>query len=1126
MLLVTLDWLLRLPGGLRLFGGVAFAAGVGFALWRWIVRPWRRAPSVKVLTARLERHFEALQDRLLSAVDFIAGSPTGSRGLRQQVIAEAEQRVRQTPLESALTLKPLVARCAALLMALVILAGVGMSAPDWLRTGYYRYVYPLGRIDWPRTVGLTPLNSEELVALGESLTVGVEVTRGLHDDLRPVVHLREKDGEPITRAMRREGERRYYATLDGVTADLEYWFEAGDADTRDQPGKVQVVRRPEVVEALATVTGPPYAPDFAPRVHELREGTVQAPVGGKVRFDIRASKALAPEPEAVGLRLEPEGFVPLTVDADDRQRLRGELPVQADVAFRIELRDVLGFSGGAGPLYHLHAQPDRPPTVTIAEPRSTVEITPHGALWLDLGVEDDFGVSALELAGELSARDTVFQLPLTEQAQTVTSERGVRAELRHYWEMESIDPQGLEPGEVVVFHVSAWDNRTGGESGPQLGSSASLRLKIISDVEFDVRLRDELALVETRIRAGLMDQLELAELTAALIPAEDAAAGLTAAEREQAGALAQQQGQSARRLEGVATKVDDIRQRMELNHAGTDEDRAQLARLASTLRELVHETLADARRRLVSARAAGAPATQRDELQAAHRQQQEAARLLRELIHTLSQWGDFQAVFTRTRDLRDRQDELNTRTAELGRATLGKSVEALTEAEAEQLARLQRDQEQLAADFAQTLDRMEQLADAPETQDPADAQALTGALRAAGAHESARHLDAATEALSQNRTAAAALHQKQVLEALRAMIDALEERAQRQLARLRKRLDDAVQQVEQVIEQQQALRAATTEAVTLEPGAEGLADLAQQQGQLARNTKLLARELAAVDQVMTAARLVDDAAAPMTRATDELTAEQPADALPAQDEALALLEEARADLEDLARALAEQALKHSLNRVRTQLEQVLAAQETVNAGMVELKDALTSLGRLGRAQTRTASRLAQQQTEALDLVIELRPRLQEVVVYDWALGRVAVWMEACRLHLEERRLDDELAALAPRITRELRTLISAIEQTQALPELSKFAEAEEGQGGPGGAGRGQQAGGKPVPTIAELLVLKAMQQAINERTHTVAESYDPHATTEAELVELRMLGEDQQQVLELTERVTQRARQP
>ena len=67
---------------------------------------------------------------------------------------------------------------------------------------------------------------------------------------------------------------------------------------------------------------------------------------------------------------------------------------------------------------------------------------------------------------------------------------------------------------------------------------------------------------------------------------------------------------------------------------------------------------------------------------------------------------------------------------------------------------------------------------------------------------------------------------------------------------------------------------------------------------------------------------------------------------------------------------------------------------------------------------------------------------------------------------------------------------------------------------------------KPVPTIAELLVLKAMQKEINGRTRRFAESRDMQDPGEAQLRELQMLGEDQAQVRQLTELVTQKARRP
>ncbi len=69
------------------------------------------------------------------------------------------------------------------------------------------------------------------------------------------------------------------------------------------------------------------------------------------------------------------------------------------------------------------------------------------------------------------------------------------------------------------------------------------------------------------------------------------------------------------------------------------------------------------------------------------------------------------------------------------------------------------------------------------------------------------------------------------------------------------------------------------------------------------------------------------------------------------------------------------------------------------------------------------------------------------------------------------------------------------------------------------------ASGKPVPTIAELLVLKGMQADINVRTERLHRSLDVQDPTERQLRRLRTIGDDQNEVRRLTDLVTQRARE-
>ena len=117
--------------------------------------------------------------------------------------------------------------------------------------------------------------------------------RGLTPILRGVVHLRTPDGQITTQAMQRQGQNQYVCTVSPITEDLTCWFEAGDDDTRHLPLQVRVVQRPVVVQALASIDPPPYAPEAPPLVVDLQAGYISAVVASTVTVSVRASKPIA-----------------------------------------------------------------------------------------------------------------------------------------------------------------------------------------------------------------------------------------------------------------------------------------------------------------------------------------------------------------------------------------------------------------------------------------------------------------------------------------------------------------------------------------------------------------------------------------------------------------------------------------------------------------------------------------------------------------------------------------------------------------------------------------------------------------------------------------------------------------
>jgi hypothetical protein len=561
---------------------------------------------------------------------------------------------------------------------------------------------------------------------------------------------------------------------------------------------------------------------------------------------------------------------------------------------------------------------------------------------------------------------------------------------------------------------------------------------------------------------------------------------------------------------------------MERNHAADEEARGQVRSLSEAVTRIATGPMTSASARLSEAAEGTDADRQQSALVEAAQNEEAAVNRLQALIRDMAQWGDFQGLLAKTRDLLDRQAGLRNETTGLGKSTLGRPVESLTGDQAASLKRLARRQSQLAADVDHLLERMESLLKNASDKDATAADAMDAALRAAESHEAKRHLRNAARAIEANRTAAAVIDQQGAEEAFKKILAALMEREDRELQQLRKYLRSADEQVAQLIEQQQVIRAATEEAGLMATVEEAFEELEQEQRRVKRNTRLLGEDLTQAARTAQAARLVRQAAKPMGNAEARLAEQQASDAVTAQDEALGLLKDAQAQLEEMARRADELALKRSLTKIHDDLEEMLAGQLAINERIEKLKGAIETRGRVGRPEAREASSLSKEQGRVRAMADEMLPELQQVVVYEWALQRVVGWMDASRTRLNERRVDDQLVDLTDRIARELRKLISAIDQTKAMPLTAEFIEAESG----GGGGTGQIMQSKPVPTVAELLVLKAMQGDINERSKNLYNAVDLQDATERQLRQFKEIGEDQAEVRRLTEMVTGRVRQP
>jgi hypothetical protein len=1136
-LIVLVDWGLWLPAPIRLVVAAVFVVGGTAAAAHWLVRPWRARITASQLAGQFERRFPKLGDRLTSTVGFVeacsdGGAPRahlGSESLVRRVIEETDRTVRRVPLEDALTLRPLARSVAFGLTTLVLVGLIVRVSPDWYATGLLRYALPLRATEWPHRVEIEPLQSDSKVALGGSLLVRMRVTRGADDGLRGIVRVREANGRLSTFAMQREGAADFYATIDAVHADLTYWFEAGDASTAAAPARVTVVTPPDVAEATVRIVAPDYAQPRPAEELALTGGEIRAVVGSVLTVTVRTGRPVGVDEQGgPTARLEFDGAepVPLEFVAEDAARLTGRFELRQNDTLRIVLRDADGFENTARRDYRLVALPDEPPVVTVTEPSAITEVSPGGSVTLVAHAEDDLGIRDVRLTAEVVKRAEPFTQVLVEHPAAVAAGARLAADIRYAW---ALTPLKLQIGDVVDYRVVVTDNFAGQDAPGHSAASPPLRLKVVNPAELENRLRDEFMQLEARVRQAMLDQQTLRDEAGGLAEGGDAPAGPEAARR-----LARRQSQLADQVHRLAERFDRAAERVRLNQAFDEPTRRQTADVTRQLERTASGNMTQAARvleRLGAPRAAdqsptsSATASQPSDsgspsAEAATTAQTAAIDELQQVLRWMSRWGDFQESVAKARDLLDRQQQIREATLRQGRQAVGKPVAALSDEERTQLKRVLREQEQLARELEQWLGQGRGLIERLQGKDAASAEALGEAVRAAVAHGVGARMEKAAAALTDNRTAAAGLEQRGAESGLAAVLAALEARQVRELTELRKSVERLLDALAEIVRRQEAVTAATEEARARDVGTNGMAGLADEQRLIRRNTRQLGEELSEAPPTAKAAGVLKQAVPPMERAEDALRVTAAERAVPDQRDALAALQAALAELQLLAAQTEHQLMQKTLAQVRRVLEQLRDRQQEVNDASQEVVDeAKAAAGRPNRAVTRRATRLAEQQDGIRQDTVTVRGELEQTAVYAWVMDRLAGKMTDVRTALTERRLDDGLLETEHGIVSELAQLIDALAAIETLPPPDQFADGAGGEGG-GTAAPNQP----PVPPVAELMVIKAMQQDLNAQTVKLHATHGGAEPTEADLRRARAIGRDQEQLRLLTERVTQKAR--
>jgi hypothetical protein len=1131
LLIGLVDWLVWLPAGVRLALTLVLLSSLGAVVMKHMVRPLSSPLQRVTLACRLERTLEPFSNRLSSAVQFLESPPLGSSHMMAEVIRRADADIDRADLDAAFSHRLLWKRSSGLIAPAVLLALLAVALPYWPRIALARMVYPFGNTLWPRSVEIIPLTHSSKVCLGGDFTTEMRVGRGDKPTLRAFVHTLRDDGHREVFPMQRGADGTYRWRLEGLLRNHRYWFEAGDDSTQSRPGLLEIVAPPAFESVVLKVQ----TPDYAPQQYEVRlpldTGRVEVLAGSRLELEAQVNKPPWRNEDGTleAYVLTSRGEKLAFVQDSGSGALRRELIPTEPVDVLLQLRGKDGFWNESQPEYRIVPRPDRPPTISIIEPAASLDVTPQSSVNMWLSLSDDVRLASLVLRAQLAGADEPLpMLELNAQLDRATRDaeapsdlqakspsRQDRREVRYTWEL---GPLGLHPGDVVTYHLEVTDNfGLDGAPGHSV-SSAAMHLRVLSQAQFTDRLQVEFQLLRGQLRELLNEQESL--LSAAEQMREDRRPGepLGTEVLEDLGRIAAAQSRLASRTGQLAHRFEQVLERMRRNRYEDDSAERDTKRIAHELRLVGEGVMADAATQADRAQQADSAASQDKHLQALAGAQRQSTDTLERLLQELQRWGSFQEMVRKTQEMLDRQERVTQETAELHRRTLGIPLGDLDDADLESATQQARRQDRLADEASELIRRMADMAEVTRESEPSTSDSLAEAERAGRAGDLPRRLHQAASAIRRNRAGRAAADQKAAESILRNMLQRVQNRRARQLWELARRAEQAEELVAYFLRQQIELRERTRAAAAEQHPSARYAEQAVEQKELEGNTRQLAKDLSGNLDTARPARRIRTAAGKMGSAAERLRRGLGSEAEPFQSTAIDELQAAVEALREARREAQRKLAAQAVLGIRNELIEIHNSQLAIAGEFEELLAVRNKQGRMHRKQNRQLARLGSTQEELKGRMQKLSEQVRQAVVYEWVFEKIVADMDAAAQRLARRAMQQQTADLLTSIAEALARAIDSLDLADVQPE-DQFAES-----GSETSGAGKAHGIKPVPTVAEMKLLKRLQTDINTRTAELDRRVDHDHPSEEHLRAMIELAEQQEQVRNLTSNMFERQR--
>ncbi|MCE9581647.1 MAG: hypothetical protein K8T20_03925 [Planctomycetes bacterium] len=640
----------KLPLGVRTTVLIVGLAAAGVAAWRYLMVPLSVKFTDDDLALYVEQQYPDLQDRLISAIQLARergqfsnfNSPQLVDALVKDAMNEAGPLDFSPVIVPAGPLKVAAGTGAALLVALSLAAWQFDSVKTWAA----RLLSDSRQ--WPQQtqiVMLSPTGNPVTVAKGDDLEIEI-LTKGVVPRKAVISYRFSGAGEPMQRPMRAETNGRWRFEFSKVIEPIEFWVEAGDAETPHIA--VQVLNPPSIERITLVYDYPDYTllKDTDPTT-PIEDGNIVGPLGTHVKVTALANLDVAQAKMMFGRRGE-EDVRDLVVKNDAQGRPRmivADVDVITNTQYAIWLKATNGLQTNSPVRYSIKATEDKSPELKISEPNLDKFCTAQARIPIKFQSTDDFGVVKLELVVRTNdPKHPEVTIPL--DAFNSESYPSKRIETEYPFDMAEF---GAKEGMVIQYQIVARDGR-------EIPKANETRSRVFL---FTVIKRDDLLKKMEdrfgRIREELMRVVQFQEggrgEVARLMDAVGVKDMLTAIERQAVNGAAGNQRRITQHMERITHDFDEVVRDMRYNKLLEGSSEARLKKPADLLHGVTETKSPDTASLLATAGTVGQAKERMSRLQDTSVKQEDILTDLGTILGLLNEYETYLEVVRYVREL-------------------------------------------------------------------------------------------------------------------------------------------------------------------------------------------------------------------------------------------------------------------------------------------------------------------------------------------------------------------------------------------------------------------------------------------------------------------------------------------